>query len=1253
MPASSNKPRRRLIALSLAALLLAGAAIGLAWWLSRERVEHQPLHRGLPTAKADEVLRINNEGAAYMEQYDYAKAEERFAEVIKLAPNWIPGRINLAISLLNQHTSKEKVDEAARILSEVLKEDPKQPYANFCLGIIAEDNGRQEEAVGYYTKVTDIDPNDASGWYRLGNMFVQVGETEKAEKCLRRALSLDPYLQSASYQLGMLLRQTDIKKAKDLMAESEALKNQDWFEPTGMKYSEMGHYAEIINPRGGTTRANFGRMPVFRRFPDLKVDLHAGARWATSSDFGVGAIAELRKRIRARFGGVQVVLDYNQDGKEDLLFLSAVVEQGKVRDLLLRNDGHGHFTDVTHEAGLATPRPSLGCCVADFDNDGYPDLIITGAGEQHLFRNTGKGGFEEVSKAAALEKLNTVCLGASFLDLDQDGDLDLAICQYADSAEAALKFLDGPTDQTPTGELVVYLNIGEAPPHRPNEDPPLKTRFQRAKGPPQLLGQPCPATAVAFLDLDNDKDLDLVVLADGLAPQAVLNDRLLRFHRQDLSPDLASVGRYNGALAIDVDQDGRSDLLLIPVGASPRLLLNRSGESGHGRNLKFEKGVANGPPLMQAQAIDLDFDGWPDIVGLSSEHKPIVLQNQGGLLSAIPWNQLRGDEFKTDVISVIAADFGGDGSPGLMTWSESHGLEFFAAEKNLNHGLAIRLVGHRAADPSSGGEARRCNSDGIGTRVIAQADDRLVYMENCTQSASLGQSSMPLLLGLGPHNRPDIVRFRWPDNVPQAEFNLQAGHLSAVEERNRKPGSCPVIFTWNGDRFVYVTDFIGAGNLGELQPDHTCRQPRPEESVKIEADQLVPCDGKLFLKFAQPMQEVVYLDWLELFAVDNPQEIQVYPDERFSSGAPSSQDLFAFRDRIFPRTARDEKGRDLTQVLRHRDRDMADGFDRRNWYGFAGAHWIEMDFGDRLAALKKDDPIFLCTFGWTNYPYPDSIWAAAQAGIPMQPPILERQMPDRTWSPIVADAGFPAGQPRMSTLDVTGKLTGPSCKIRLRTNMQVFYDQIFLAPLVDRMPAQLLAGTRMKTGSFKVSRLKLCDATLESHGCALEFTPDGRQPTLYDYERLDASPAMRLEGCMTRLGDVTELLRSFDDCHVIFGPGEEVSARFDARDLPPLPKGWKRSFVLRAAGYTKDNGPFSATGSTIEPLPFKNMTRYPYGPEEIYPTDESHQRYRKMYNTRYMGPDDDARRDRFSSGAVFEEKRFDPSQPSNRASARR
>src|SRR5439155_27323999 len=166
---------------------------------------------------------------------------------------------------------------------------------------------------------------------------------------------------------------------------------------------------------------------------------------------------------------------------------------------------------------------------------------------------------------------------------------------------------------------------------------------------------------------------------------------------------------------------------------------------------------------------------------------------------------------------------------------------------------------------------------------------------------------------------------------------------------------------------------------------------------------------------------------------------------------------------------------------------------------------------------------------------------------------------------------------------------------------EVYWGHISVAPLVDT------------AGAVRVTRQEVERATLSARGCMQEFSPDGRLPTVYDYDRLEAVPAIRPAGRVTAFGDVTELLHAADDRFVIFGPGDELTVSFDAEKLPALPPGWKRSFVLRTWGYCKDSGPFTATAETVEPLPFRGMSRYPYGPGERYPTDALHQGYLRRY----------------------------------------
>src|SRR5262245_60900989 len=484
-----------------------------------------------------------------------------------------------------------------------------------------------------------------------------------------------------------------------------------------------------------------------------------------------------------------VVLDYDRDNKLDLFLLGAVVENGQVRDLLLHNDGNGHFTDVTAKAGLGGARPSLGCCVADFDNDGYPDLFITGIGEQHLFRNNRKGGFEEVTAEtgkdrgnnAGLDKLNTVCLTAGFVDLDQDGDLDLVVCQYAATPQEALATLKKTVTSAGPG-LAIYLNVGEAPAENPGVDPPpLKPRFRRADDLSSFSGEGGCTTGLVLSDLELDGDLDILALADRLAPTAILNDRLLRFHKRILPEALVNAGLWNGGLVIDANQDGRSDLFLIGPGQRPVLLLGKSAPGEDDIGKWFQVGATNSPPLIQASAVDIDYDGWPDVVGLSEQRKPVLLHNDGQRLVHEANAFGRDDDWPNDLISLSMLNVKGGRYQDLLVWSESGGLQAYANQGNGNNALMLVLSGHRRVE--STGSIVRCNADGVGTRVTAQVDNLRTGLENTTLAAGLGQSRRPLLLGLGKATEADAVRLRWPDYCLQGELDVPTGQAFRIEER--------------------------------------------------------------------------------------------------------------------------------------------------------------------------------------------------------------------------------------------------------------------------------------------------------------------------------------------------------------------------------------------------------------------------------------------------------------------------------------
>jgi hypothetical protein len=368
--------------------------------------------------------------------------------------------------------------------------------------------------------------------------------------------------------------------------------------------------------------------------------------------------------------------------------------------------------------------------------------------------------------------------------------------------------------------------------------------------------------------------------------------------------------------------------------------------------------------------------------------------------------------------------------------------------------------------------------------------------------------------------------------------------------------------------------------------------------------------GRYKMSITEPMDEVGYLDMLTLDVIDRPPGVETAPDERFAPGGnrPSGE-LLAWQRAIQPQSATDLEGRDVTEELRDFDRRTVDRVQRlRGWVGYTTEHGVILDFADRLASLEPSDRVVLCIAGWVEYPYSQTNYAAATAGVPLQPPVLERQRGDGSWQVIEPDPGYPAGLPRLTTLDLTGKLTGPSCVLRLRTNMECYYDQAFVA-LIERD-----CGVR-------VSSLPVARAVLGYRGYTREASPDGRLPLLYEYDFVDPAPLAHLRGNLTRYGDVAALLRGDDDQLCLIGPGDEALVEFDATAVPALPSGWTRAFVLRTTGYCKDADPFTAGSDTVGPLPWRGMPRhYPFGAAGERPLDAAYQQYLQTYQTRSVVP---------------------------------
>jgi len=281
-----------------------------------------------------------------------------------------------------------------------------------------------------------------------------------------------------------------------------------------------------------------------------------------------------------------------------------------------------------------------------------------------------------------------------------------------------------------------------------------------------------------------------------------------------------------------------------------------------------------------------------------------------------------------------------------------------------------------------------------------------------------------------------------------------------------------------------------------------------------------------------------------------------------------------------------------------------------------------LDLGDVNTAA----PLKLLMTGYVNYFSATSLYAAWQAGIKPISPYVEAQRPDGSWMQIPGEAGFPAGLQRTIVVDLTGKLPAGTRRIRLVSNLEIFWDQV----LIDNNP-------EAETHSTDVP---LTLATERFRGYPTQI--EGKSPgdLNYDYDRVSLTgPFQHQRGNYTHLGDVTTLVTGIDDRYAIFGSGEEIAVEFDTAKLPALPPNWKRDYFFYANGYVKDMDWWDAMPFTVSQLPFHEMTRYPYPANEKFPDDSSAIDYQLKYN------------DRFDSGEPVRSYRFDyrlmPSTPAD------
>ncbi len=693
--------------------------------------------------------------------------------------------------------------------------------------------------------------------------------------------------------------------------------------------------------------------------------------------------------------------------------------------------------------------------------------------------------------------------------------------------------------------------------------------------------------------MNNDRAVDLVVTGADRSPTVFENQREGAFRRKALYG--ASLGVTRGVVVFDFNNDGWMDVAVTHAGV-PGVSLWRNAEGKGFERVSLPLSGIKG--AWGVAALDLDNDGRVDLAVL-------VEESQGTRLRVLRNLGPQGFEDVSEAVGVsrmdfsgarclLAADVDGDGAADLVV---ARGNDAPVILRNVggsrHHSLRIMLTG--LAD----------NKMALGTKVEVFVNGAFQKFEVAGASGYLGQGSTEILAGLGQEDHADVVRMTWPTGVPQDEIDVSAVKPFAISEIDRRGSSCPTLFAWDGTKFQFVSDVIGAAVVGHWVSPTARNDSDSDEWVKVDGSMLRSHQGTLSLRFGEPMEEVNYIDRLRLIAVDHPMGTEVYPDERFLSEKPfaSGAPVLASAQRHLPAGAWGDREEDVLPLLTNVDHRYVADFEILNFAGFTKDHVLTLDLGE----WSPGRPLRLFLSGFIEYFTANSMYAAWQAGLDPQAPSVEAQMPDGSWKKIVDDMGFPAGLPRTIVVDLTGKMPAHARRIRIRTNLQIYWDQV----LVDNEPEG--------AGSIKQTELRLASAKLVFRGYPKQI--EGKTPgdLTYDYQAISATgPFQWQRGNFTRFGTVTPLLQSRDDRYVIFGSGEEIDAEFsECAALAALPPHWKRDYFFYANGFVKDMDFYEASPFTVGQLPFHGMSTYPYPATEHYPDDPAHTAYQLEYNTRF------------------------------------
>ena len=507
------------------------------------------------------------------------------------------------------------------------------------------------------------------------------------------------------------------------------------------------------------------------------------------------------KFIAESMSGGVALIDYDRDGWPDIYFTGAPsVEMAlhgvKARSALYHNNHDGTFTDVTDKAGIGYPCWAMGASVGDYNNDGWPDLLVTCLDGVVLYRNNGDGTFTDVTKASGLTSDSGWATGAAFGDYDGDGWADLFVAHYVDfhldqlpafgSVSKPCKYLGLDVQCGPRGLKGAPDNL-----YHNNGDGTFTDVSKKAgvDDPERRYG----LTAI-WSDFDNDGKLDLFVTNDGQANYLYQGDGAGKFEDVALVSGVAAnedgVEQANMGVALgDYLHDGRMSLLLSHFDIEYAALYHNEGGMNFTDTSRVS-GIARGTQGYVGWGdafVDFSNDGWQDFFLVNGHVYPQVDSTHSATRFLQPkflfLNQHDGT-FKNVSNRV---------GPALQVAQVSRGM---AVGDLFNDGRMEAVVENLIGQPMilrpEGGplnhwisfqlEGVKCNRLALNARIRATAGDLVQLGEVISGGSYLSQHDLRIHFGLGAHERLDKAEVLWPNGEKETLINLAADRFYVVRE---------------------------------------------------------------------------------------------------------------------------------------------------------------------------------------------------------------------------------------------------------------------------------------------------------------------------------------------------------------------------------------------------------------------------------------------------------------------------------------